>query len=55
MTPVTVELWDCSGDFKYQNCFPAISLDAVRPPTPPRNTPPSRRGAGVDAATGAFR
>lgn len=40
MTPVTVQLWDCSGDFKYQNCFPAISLDAVRPPTPPRNTPP---------------
>lgn len=23
---VSVQLWDCSGDFKYQGCFPALSL-----------------------------
>ena len=61
MTPVTVELWDCSGDFKYQNCFPAISLDAVRPHRRPSDVPsdvPSPRGerADVDASLpGAFR
>ena len=61
MTPVTVQLWDCSGDFKYQNCFPAISLDAVRPHRRPSDVPsdvPSPRGerADVDASLpGAFR
>mmetsp|Transcript_19490 Transcript_19490/g.66270 ORF Transcript_19490/g.66270 Transcript_19490/m.66270 type:complete len:190 (-) Transcript_19490:1374-1943(-) len=25
---VAVELWDCSGDFKYQSCFPAITSGA---------------------------
>ena len=61
MTPVTVQLWDCSGDFKYQNCFPAISLDAVCPHRRPSDVPsdvPSPRGerADVDASLpGAFR
>mmetsp|Transcript_33304 Transcript_33304/g.81849 ORF Transcript_33304/g.81849 Transcript_33304/m.81849 type:complete len:181 (+) Transcript_33304:302-844(+) len=26
MQTVNVQLWDCSGDFKYQTCFPAMSL-----------------------------
>jgi len=26
MQTVGVQLWDCSGDFKYQGCFPAMSL-----------------------------
>ncbi|KAK3268349.1 hypothetical protein CYMTET_23142 [Cymbomonas tetramitiformis] len=24
---VTVQLWDCSGDFKYHNCLPALARD----------------------------
>ena len=27
---VNVQLWDCSGDFKFQTCFPAMSLGMVR-------------------------
>lgn len=27
---VNVQLWDCSGDFKFQTCFPAMSHGMVR-------------------------
>uniref|UniRef100_A0A023GF79 Intraflagellar transport protein 22 homolog n=1 Tax=Amblyomma triste TaxID=251400 RepID=A0A023GF79_AMBTT len=27
-TTASVELWDCSGDQKYENCWPAFSKDA---------------------------
>mmetsp|Transcript_37943 Transcript_37943/g.60849 ORF Transcript_37943/g.60849 Transcript_37943/m.60849 type:complete len:200 (+) Transcript_37943:209-808(+) len=26
LTSITVQLWDCSGDFRFQSCFPAMSL-----------------------------
>ena len=30
MRTVRVDLWDCSGDLKYQTCFPAMADGMVR-------------------------